>query len=216
MVVVGVALLVIYPWSRQVLTKRKRIPQEQEQLAKLVDKLKVLNQVDEEQISQYLLDVEMVLPSQPRPPLVLASLETLAGKAGLKVSSSQYTGIEKGAVVAEMTSEGGYEQVIEFVRSLQNAAPVLQVRSLKISQVRAGGGAGEQSSPEKQELMIVHAQAAFEEIVKDLGEIETPVKVLSPSEKQVLQKAQTLEKVLQPFDESTLEQMEKGRENPFK
>lgn len=211
-VIIAASALVLYPWVQDVLAKREEIPQKQARLGKLVSKVKTLNTLNEEQISRYLLDIEVVLPSDPQPPLALASLETLAGNAGLSVGSVQYTGVEENVVAAELSAGGEYNQITDFLANLQNSSPLLQVKSFKLSQEKSEDEDGENSV---QNSAVVQAAAPYQAIVDDLGEIESQVNKLSGSEKETLEKAQALETLLKPVDESDVEAVDKGKENPF-
>lgn len=209
-VIIAVSLLVLYPWMQDAFEGRDTIPVKEQTLQQLMTKLATLGRQDSRQLRDYLLTLEVVLPSEPQPALTLAELESLLSANGLVLNSTQFTGEEEQTVRAELSLSGEYDQLVALMHQLEQAAPLLHVRQFQLGiergvEIEAAGTLNQ----------VIHIGAPYESLPGDLGAVEEPVDELSRDELELLQKAQALETVLQPVGEEEVEVVEKGKVNPF-
>jgi hypothetical protein len=90
---VGVGIAFLLPWYNDAMAKGEAVKKAQADKAKLIPKLETLVKEDQETLTGYLVDLNLVVPSEVSPPLILATLEKAVNDATLSLASLQFQGL---------------------------------------------------------------------------------------------------------------------------
>lgn len=133
-VVVGYRSLVSWQASQT------REAQNRETLAVLATRQQVISELtaDKNTLSQVALLVDGVFPNTSSAPVVMSQIQQIASETGIAVSALQFAGTpgdKVGTIKVQAAVKGTYEQVKNFLRTMESSGRMLQVSSLRLQAV---------------------------------------------------------------------------------
>lgn len=201
LMIVILVVFVYYPWVGEVFASRVKITEKKDNLTILQAKAQVLQDLDEKQVENYLLELELLVPSQPLPGYLLSTLEDDANLSGIIIKDLQYasTAVQKEKVVLGFLIEGDIEQQKYFLELLKKDAPLMEVSKVDLLKDQAEGALFTNS---------VLLSSPIQSIPESLSAIETPIEGLSTKDQDLLKKIRDFE-LLELGGEETKVQTEK-------
>lgn len=211
--VIGVSFLVLYPGVTDYLAKRKEISEMKNSINNVLSpKIDILRKQDKSLLSDFLLTMEILVPSQPNVPGVFALIENSANNLGLKVSALTFsdstvaTEDQKREVGISFTVVGEDDKLLTFAKNLSNVSPILKVSKMTL----LAGAEGNLKS------LNLSLNSPYLAIPSSLGEAVKPLQGLSSEDQKILEelKKTFLDPQKQPgFFAPT--PMPVGKTNPF-
>lgn len=177
------AALIVFLWpgfwdykaKREELGKNKILLNEE-----IAPKIQVLENQNKTQLSDYLLTLELLVPSMSNPASLFTIIEDSAARNNLKISVLSLTGIvdspDKKEVNLSLTTAGSESDLLVLADSLSANAPIIKIAKLTVL-----------GSPDPtQKSLSLSLSSPFLAIPKSLGEVGQPVSGLSASDKNIL------------------------------
>lgn len=209
LMIVILVVFVYYPWMGEVFASRTKITEKRDNLAILQAKAQLLQDLDEKQVENYLLKLELLVPSQPQAGYLLSTLEEDANLSGIIIKDLQYasTAVQKEKVVLGFLIEGGIEQQKYFLELLKKDAPLMEVSKVDLLKDLTEGALFTNS---------VLLSSPIKSIPESLSAIEAPIEGLSTKDQDLLNKIQHFE-LMELMGEEAKVQTEKpqGKADPF-
>ncbi len=148
-----VGLLVILPSVRNMPNLRAELDSTSRLESQLRDKLRILNSIVEFQdvVNEHSSVVSRTLVSDPSVPELLTQVDTIARESGLAVTRLSYSFGETtpeeatlpySVVNVSLGALGSYEQINNFMRSLENSARVVNTNTFRFSSEATDAGDG--------------------------------------------------------------------------
>lgn len=114
--------------------------QNRETLMVLTTRQKIISELatDKTTLSQVSLLVDGVFPTLSSAPVVMAQIQQIASETGIAISALQFAGStsdKQGAIKVQAAVKGTYEQVKNFLRTVESSGRMLQVSSLRLQAV---------------------------------------------------------------------------------
>lgn len=213
LVIFVISLFVIYPWFNDIMVKRQQIQDSQTLLdQELKPKLSLLQSLDKSTLQNYLLTMELLVPSSPNVPSIFSTIEGIAAGLGLKVDSLSYSGFleakDKSEIKLSFSVSGGQDKLLNFSQGLNSTVPLLHVFKLSLL-------AKDQSSDGAASLSL---SSPYYPIPQNLGPVSVNINKVTDSEKSVLDKLE--QTFLQPLNSGSSAQitptpLPSGKNNPF-
>ncbi|KKR09377.1 MAG: hypothetical protein UT37_C0023G0009 [Parcubacteria group bacterium GW2011_GWA2_39_18] len=212
-IAVGVSLFVLYPGITDFLSKHKEVSDMQNSINNvLVPKINILQKQNLALLSDYLLTMEILVPSQPNVPLIFTLIENSAKNLGLTVSSLAFsdstasTEVQSQAVGVSFTVAGEDEKLLTFAKGLSAVSPILKVSKMTLLSSTDGN----------QKSLNISINSPYLAILSSLGAANLPIQELSKEDQKTLEelKKTFLDPQKQPgFFAPT--PMPVGKSNPF-
>lgn len=223
-VVLVVGVFVIRVWVEDIFNQRQLIIDQKKQLSLLVPKLESLSIQDTEQLKQYLIQLELAVPAQASPPLILATTEQALNSAGLLIENIAYGGLSQGgfvsdvegqssgfgggAVKLQLSAKGEFYQVVAFLKAIQQLNPLVLSNELEVRKSTEIEGTIQQE-------LTFSAGAPFQPLPEDLGEITAEVESLDQAALELIESLGDFETPIAVPEEVEGRHFEVGKENPF-
>jgi len=212
-ITIVVFFLVLYPGTADYLLKRKEISAMKDSVNNVLGpKINILQKQDNALLSDYLLTMEILVPSQPNVPLIFTLIENSAKNLGLTVSSLAFsdstasTEVQSQAVGVSFTVAGEDEKLLTFAKGLSAVSPILKVSKMTLLSSAEGN----------QKSLNISINSPYLAIPSSLGAANLPIQELSKEDQK------TLEELKKTFLDPQKQQgffaptpMPVGKTNPF-
>lgn len=147
----------------------------------LEGKAELLTSLDSEGLKRQVSIASSASPGENPSVLLLSQIRTIAQENGLLVSNFQIGESQEpkktGRVVAATANvEGSIFSVISFLRTLENATPLMKITDLKLT--LSGGSV----------LAKVTAVSSWNPLPSELGKVDSPISGISGTEQELLGK----------------------------
>lgn len=206
-VVAILSLCLIYPWTKDVFSKRKEIDERQNQIDEVLQpKLTTLQDLDKEMLRTQLAKLELILPSTVQAPFVFASIESLAAENNIATEGLVYSFLDKEAdevVNFSFIAHGEPDSLNNFVNALEESAPLLAITIYDQSKI--------EGEPDSASLAV---SSFYKTLPEKVGGVSEPLKAWGTKDQEVLGKIEGF-KVYLPITETISEFILVGKENPF-
>lgn len=212
----------LYPGVKTIFQTREQTQNLEEELnEKIIPKRTFLQSLNQDELISDFNGLVVLVPNQPNPTLILATVEALAAELNLKVGSLQYYAAANSAVAQkdietidfmslDFLIEGENQSLLAFVSNLQKAAPLAGVKTISI----------EKSVNEPaQNTAKLSTRWYYKEIPTQVGSIDEPLTSLTKDEQEaILQVSQFRTVAATAVAEETPSvpsSVEVGKANPF-
>lgn len=212
-IAIGVFFLVLYPGTTDYFSRRKEISEMKDSVNNVLGpKINILQKQDNALLSDYLLTMEILVPSQPNVPLIFTLIENSAKNLGLTVSSLAFSDstasieVQKQAVGVSFTVAGDDDKLLTFAKGLSTVSPILTVSKMTLLSSTEGN----------QKNLNISLNSPYLAIPSSLGAANLPIQELSKEDQKTLEelKKTFLDPQKQPgFFAPT--PMPIGKTNPF-
>lgn len=213
-ILVATLFTIVVPWVKEIRQKRNDLEENKATLnEKILPKLAILETQDPLTAKNYLLTMELLVPSSPNAPAIFNVLESLANNLGLKTESLVYSGTlqtdNKKEVEISFSVSGGQQPLLDFTNRLSSLSPLLQVT--KLSATNQEGG--------ENSTAVIKISSPSLRLPVNLGDIDQPVQAIGEREKVTLDTL--VSNFLVPLTSSnnnnqiTPAPLPFGKENPF-
>lgn len=198
------------PLSRQILLERGEFSESRRINADLDAKIRTLQSLSKRDLSDTLIKLELLLPSQTRTavPFLLTNLENLTAADSLKVVNLSFAGSETlggESIQLSFSVQGNAAKLVQFLGELKKLVPLVEIVSLKASAIEGNS----------EKLMVLGVSLPLAPLPETVGKVEEPLANLSATQEKLLQ---TLSEYRFPeaADYSVMSSnLPAGKENPF-
>ncbi len=204
-VVVTVSIALIFPWVKDIFSKRDEIVKEENQLNEvLTPKLQILQTLNKEGLRTQLTQIELILPSNINAPFVFANIENLANQNEVGIEGLSYASSKKEEVLElGFIANGEPDSLANFVNSLEQATPLAVVNFYSQSK--------NENEPDTVSLKIT---SFYKTLPEKVGGVKESLKEWDKIEQETLSKIGDFQVYL-PIGETTSQPVPVGKQNPF-
>ncbi|MCA9391841.1 hypothetical protein KC614_01385 [candidate division WWE3 bacterium] len=138
-----IGYFVIWPWVQDVLDKRDSIDVDKEKITALVKKVNVLNSANGEELTDYLLQLQIAVPRSASPANILGSIEQQVINSGMYLTNIHYAGISNASATASTSRAASTESESTSDTETSVVAPSEALRTVDSGEIHEVNQSGE-------------------------------------------------------------------------